>query len=49
MSDKELVLNAVSNLPNNVSYDEIIHSLYIRAKFENGIEQIKSGNGISNE
>jgi len=36
-------------LPDEASMDEIIHALYIRAKFDRGIRQIDEGKGISHE
>lgn len=35
--------------PDQASLDEIIHALYLRAKFDRGEEEIRKGQGISHE
>jgi len=49
MNTKEIAIQTIEKLPNDVGYDEILQTLYIKAKFENGIKDIEDGNGISNE
>ena len=44
-----MAIQTINNLPNEAVYDDILHALYINAKFENGIKEIEDGNGISNE
>jgi hypothetical protein len=49
MTVKELAKKVIDTLPDEANMDEIIHALYIRAKFDNGIDQINEGKGISHE
>lgn len=46
---KELAKQTIDKLPNDASYDDIIHALYINAKFENGIKEIREGKGLSHQ
>lgn len=43
---KELAKQTFVRLPIDSSYDDIIHALYINAKFEKGLQEIKDGKGI---
>jgi len=49
MTVKEIAKKVIDSLPDEASMDEIIHALYIRAKFDRGIRQIDEGKGISHE
>jgi predicted transcriptional regulator len=49
MSIKEIALQTIDKLPNEVNYDDILHALYINAKFENGIREINEGKGIPHD
>ena len=44
---KEIAKNTIDQLPNDASYDDIIYALYINAKFENGLNEVNDGKGIS--
>jgi len=46
---KEMVRQVVDALPDDASMDDVIHALYIRAKFEHGEREIRAGKGISHE
>ncbi|MCI9177430.1 MAG: hypothetical protein HFJ28_02380 [Clostridia bacterium] len=46
---KELALKVISELPDNVSIDDIIEALYLRLKIEKGLQDIEEGNIISHE
>ena len=46
MTVKELAKKVIDTLPDEANMDEIIHALYIRAKFDHGIDQINEGKGI---
>ena len=47
MPTKEVAKNVIDALPDEVSMDDIIHALYIHAKFEHGELEIRKGRGIS--
>jgi predicted transcriptional regulator len=49
MSTKEEILELISNLPDNVTLDEVMEKLYIRAKIEAAVNEIDQGKGISHE
>ena len=49
MVAKELAKTVISALPEDASLDDIMHALYIRAKFEHGEQEIRAGRGISHE
>lgn len=49
MTTKEIAKNVIDTLPDEANMDEIIHALYIRAKFDHGIQQIEEGKGIPHE
>jgi len=49
MTVKDIAKNAIDALPNEVSMDDIIHALYINAKFEHGEREIREGKGVSHE
>ena len=49
MSAKEMVREVIDKLPDNASLDDIIHALYIQAKFEHGNQEIEIGKGIPHE
>lgn len=46
---KEIAKQTIDNLPNEAEFDDIIHALYVSAKFEHGLNEIKEGKGISHE
>ena len=43
MTIKEKVLNAVTELPQNVDFEEILERLYFLYKVETGLQQVQSG------
>lgn len=49
MTVKEIAKKVIDTLPDEANMDEIIHALYIRAKFDHGIRQIEAGKGIPHE
>ena len=49
MSIKEIAMQTIDKLPSEAAYDDIIHALYIRAKFEKGLNEIKEGSGVDHE
>jgi hypothetical protein len=49
MGTKEVARRVIEELPEEASMDEIIHALYVRAKFDHGEGEIRSGAGVSHE
>ncbi len=49
MPVKETARQVIDSLPDDVTMDDVIHALYIRAKFEQGEDQIRRGEGVSHE
>ena len=49
MVAKEMAKTVIDALPEDASLDQIIHALYLRAKFERGESQIRQGQGIPHE
>ena len=47
MDVKSVAKHVIDTLPNNISMDDIIHALYVAAKFEKGEDEIRAGKGIS--
>ncbi len=47
MPMKEAAKHLIDELPDDATMDDIIHALYIRAKFERGEKQVRDGKGIS--
>jgi hypothetical protein len=43
MTIKEKVLNAVTELPQNVDFEEILERLYFLYKVETGLQQVQAG------
>jgi predicted transcriptional regulator len=49
MNTKELVLEAVKDLPDDAPVEDAMERLLLLAKIERGIEQADAGNTISHE
>jgi len=49
MLTKENVQNIIANLPDHFTIDELIEQLIVVKKIEQGIEQSKNADTISNE
>ncbi|MBW1796447.1 MAG: hypothetical protein JRJ11_17905 [Deltaproteobacteria bacterium] len=49
MPVKEIAKNVIDTLPDDTTLDDIIHALYIRAKFNHGEREIREGKGVSQE
>lgn len=49
MTTKEIAKNVIDSLPDAADMDEIIHALYIRMKFDQGLKKIDDGKGITHE
>jgi len=49
MVSKDVAKEVIDGLPDEASMDDIIHALYVRAKFEHGEQQIREGRGLTHE
>jgi hypothetical protein len=49
MTVKEMAKQVIESLPENSSLDDIIHALYVKAKFERGESEIRQGKGVADE
>ena len=47
MALKDVARQVIEALPDEASMDEIIHALYVRAKFDHGEQEIRDGRGLS--
>ena len=47
MTIKEKVLNAITKLPQNVDFEEILERLYFLYKVETGLQQVQSGDTLT--
>jgi predicted transcriptional regulator len=49
MAAKEAARLVIDAMPDDASMDDIIHALYVRAKFERGEREIREGRGVPHE
>ena len=49
MTVKDIARNVIDSLPSKATIDDIIHALYVHAKFQHGEREIKQKKGISHE
>jgi hypothetical protein len=49
MARKQLILQMIERLPENVSYDRVIYHLTVMKKIEIGLEQAERGEGVEHE
>ena len=49
MKIKDAAKKAIDSLPDDTSIDDIIHALYVNAKFHHGEKEIRDGKGIAHE
>lgn len=49
MNTKETVKRIVDILPDDTTIDDVIHALYVKTKFDNGLNEILDGCGISHQ
>ena len=46
---KQNAIDLISNLPNDCSYEDIMYSLYVKRKVEDGLNDIKNEQTYSHE
>lgn len=49
MTVKDVVRQVIDTLPDEATIDDVLHALYINAKFSHGEREISEGNGIPHE
>ena len=49
MTEKEIPKQVIDALPKDATMDDIMHALYVRAKFAKGEQEIRDGRGISHK
>ena len=49
MPMKETAKLVIDALPDDATLDEIIHALYVQAKFSRGEQQIRAGQGVPHD
>jgi predicted transcriptional regulator len=49
MVAKDAARNVIDALPEDASLDDIIHALYVRAKFEHGEQDIREGRTVTHD
>ena len=49
MTVKKLAKSVIDKLPDEANMDDIIDALYVRIKFERGIQEIEDGKGVPHE
>lgn len=49
MVAKEAAREVLEALPKDATMDQIIHALYIRAKFDRGEQEIRDGQGVPHD
>ena len=46
---KDMAKQLIDALPDDASLDEIMHALYVNAKFQHGEQEIREGKGVPHE
>ena len=49
MTVKDIAKDVINSLPSKATMDDIMHALYIQAKFQHGEQEIKQKKGIPHE
>ncbi len=49
MTVKDIAKDVINSLPQKATMDDIMHALYVQAKFQHGEQEIKQKNGIPHE
>ncbi|OGX39004.1 MAG: hypothetical protein A3D87_01995 [Omnitrophica WOR_2 bacterium RIFCSPHIGHO2_02_FULL_50_17] len=49
MTVKDIARNVINSLSSKATMDDIIHALYVHAKFQHGEQEIKQKKGIAHE
>jgi predicted transcriptional regulator len=49
MSAKQAARELIEQLPESVSWNDLMYELYVKQKIEEGLQQLDEGRGISHE
>ena len=49
MTGKEQTREVLDNLPEDATLNDILYALYVRARAEQGLQEIRDGKGIPHE
>ena len=49
MTVKQIAKDVINSLPSKATMDDVIHALYVHAKFQHGEQEIRQGKGVSHE
>ena len=49
MVEKEMARQVIDALPDTATMDDIMHALYVRAKFARGEQEIRDGKGVPHD
>ena len=49
MTVKDIAKEVINLLPSKATMDDVMHALYVQAKFQHGEQEIKQKRGISHE
>ena len=49
MSIKSEVIKLIQDLPDSVTMEDILYKLYVRARIDEGIEELDEGKGIPHD
>ena len=49
MTVKDIAKNVINSLPQKATMDDVIHALYVHAKFQHGEQEIKQKKGVTHE
>lgn len=49
MTVKEAAKHVIDALPDEATMDDVLHALYVKARFGHGENEIRSGRGVSHE
>ncbi len=49
MTVKDIAKDVINSLPPKATMDDIMHALYVQAKFQHGQQEIKQKKGIHHE
>ena len=49
MSDKEDARQVVDTLPDTATLDDVMHAIYLKAKFSKGEQEVREGKGVPHE
>ena len=49
MTVKDIAKEVINSLPSKATMDDVMHALYVQAKYQHGEQEIRQKKGISHE